>query len=172
MTDPTDASTTKRRAALKKLLGISGAAAVSQALPEQWIKPVVDAVVLPAHAQTSQQLDFFGPVPPGMGAVDAPGDGLLETLVPAAHASFVGSVCLSILGSSYTARVADGGLVWTGAGTVGGGDATLNGAPGCTAKSRQINVSSFNLDFAFVSLDGGTVTPIPRGACTLPTGCA
>jgi hypothetical protein len=53
-----DQSSTKlqllsRRDALKALAAIGGAAAASALLPEKWVKPVVEAGVLPAHAQTS-----------------------------------------------------------------------------------------------------------------------
>ncbi len=42
-----------RREALKALAGIGGAAAASALVPEKWVKPVVEAGVLPAHAQSS-----------------------------------------------------------------------------------------------------------------------
>ncbi len=42
-----------RREVLKALGAIGGAAAASALLPEKWVKPVVEAGVLPAHAQTS-----------------------------------------------------------------------------------------------------------------------
>jgi hypothetical protein len=42
-----------RREVLKALAVIGGAAAASALLPERWVKPVVEAGVLPAHAQSS-----------------------------------------------------------------------------------------------------------------------
>ena len=53
-----DQSSTKlqllsRREVLKALAVIGGAAAASALLPEKWVKPVVEAGVLPAHAQAS-----------------------------------------------------------------------------------------------------------------------
>lgn len=42
-----------RREVLKALAAIGGAAAASVLLPEKWIEPVVEAGVLPAHAQSS-----------------------------------------------------------------------------------------------------------------------
>jgi len=48
--DPKDRG---RRTALKKLLIGAGVLAGYQVLPKQWTKPLVEQVVLPAHAQTS-----------------------------------------------------------------------------------------------------------------------
>jgi hypothetical protein len=42
-----------RRSALKTLLVGGGIVTTSKGLPEAWTRPVVDAVMLPAHAQTS-----------------------------------------------------------------------------------------------------------------------
>lgn len=50
-------SATSRRKALKKMLVGAGVAAGAAGLPSKWAKPVVDKVLVPAHAQTS------GPVP-------------------------------------------------------------------------------------------------------------
>jgi len=42
-----------RRKLLKSLAAGSGAVIAGKSLPESWSKPVVDSVMLPAHAQTS-----------------------------------------------------------------------------------------------------------------------
>lgn len=42
-----------RRELLKAMVASSGAVAASMILPDQWVKPVVEVGVLPAHAQTS-----------------------------------------------------------------------------------------------------------------------
>jgi len=47
-------SDTNRRKLLKSLAAGSGAVIAGKSLPESWTKPVVDSVLLPAHAQTSQ----------------------------------------------------------------------------------------------------------------------
>ena len=44
---------TGRRKTLKKLLVGGGVAAVGSTLPTKWTKPVVDSIILPAHAQTT-----------------------------------------------------------------------------------------------------------------------
>lgn len=43
-----------RRKLLKSIAAGSGAVIAGKNLPENWTKPVVDSVMLPAHAQTSQ----------------------------------------------------------------------------------------------------------------------
>ena len=44
----------QRRKTLKTILLTGGATvAVTKALPHKWTKPIVDSVVLPAHAQTT-----------------------------------------------------------------------------------------------------------------------
>lgn len=45
-----------RRAVLKKIVAGTGIAATVAALPEKWTQPVVDKVLVPAHAQTSDDL--------------------------------------------------------------------------------------------------------------------
>ena len=42
-----------RRKLLKSIAAGSGAVIAGKSLPESWVKPVVDSVMLPAHAQTS-----------------------------------------------------------------------------------------------------------------------
>ncbi|HSH41848.1 MAG TPA: hypothetical protein VK973_06960 [Arenicellales bacterium] len=50
--------TKPRRRILKQLAAGGGMVAAAKSLPEQWIRPKVDAVLLPAHAQTSQSDTF------------------------------------------------------------------------------------------------------------------
>ncbi len=45
-----------RREVLKALAAIGGAAAASALLPEMWVRPVVEAGVVPAHAQSSSYI--------------------------------------------------------------------------------------------------------------------
>lgn len=103
------------RRRLLKALTAGGAGAVAvKTLPEQWTKPVVDAVMLPAHAQaTAGRFQGGGSAtlttPPG----PAPGASqrLLDFLVPAAHAgskivSMDVLVCIDVVGgTSFNARV-------------------------------------------------------------------
>ena len=46
-------SSEKRRKLLKSIAAGSGAIVAGKSLPDSWSKPVVDSVILPAHAQTS-----------------------------------------------------------------------------------------------------------------------
>ncbi len=49
-----------RRNLLKSIAAGSGAIAAGKNLPDSWARPVVDAVLLPAHAQTSCTTAFAG----------------------------------------------------------------------------------------------------------------
>lgn len=42
-----------RRRILKKMAVGGGIVTASQVMPERWIKPVIDSVILPAHADLS-----------------------------------------------------------------------------------------------------------------------
>lgn len=44
-----------RRKVLKRLLVGGGVAAGAKMMPDEWHKPVVESVILPAHAETSQE---------------------------------------------------------------------------------------------------------------------
>lgn len=52
-------SSESRRKLLKSIAAGSGAIVAGKSLPENWKKPVVDSVLLPAHAQTSPGRSFF-----------------------------------------------------------------------------------------------------------------
>lgn len=67
--------TVRGRRRLLQVLSFGGVAAAAKTLPDQWTKPVVDQVLLPAHAQMSP-----GGGPGGPGADDGPPDILLDDL--------------------------------------------------------------------------------------------
>lgn len=48
-------SDTSRRKLLKSIAAGSGAIVAGKSLPDSWSRPVVDSVILPAHAQTSAE---------------------------------------------------------------------------------------------------------------------
>ena len=50
-TDASDDKANQRRRTLKKILVSSGAVAVAKLSSESWKQPVIDSVILPAHAQ-------------------------------------------------------------------------------------------------------------------------
>jgi len=60
MSDKNSNKISARRKLLKGLIAGSGAVVVGKSLPENWSRPVVDAVMLPAHAQTSGPTAFTG----------------------------------------------------------------------------------------------------------------
>ena len=85
-------SSESRRKLLKSIAAGTGAVVAGKSLPEIWTKPVVDSVLLPAHAQTSQVLAGFYSAS-GLAQLD---DGLLETLIPSAHAAFPSDYCFHV----------------------------------------------------------------------------
>jgi len=111
-----------RRTTLKTLFGGSGFVALS-ALPAQWVKPVVDAVVLPTHAQTSPRVapnGFEVSLPLTTGQTDP---AWWEKLIPAAHAgvdSLSGFLCIQSIGeNSYDSSLQVGSEVFRGTGNFG-----------------------------------------------------
>lgn len=83
-----DANVGSRRATLKKMLAGGGAAAAAGALPANWPRPVVDALVLPAHAATSVVLPthFHGTVTVDLVVSAYPLERVVNALIPPAYA--------------------------------------------------------------------------------------
>lgn len=92
--------TSSRRKLLKSFAVGGGVAATAASMPKEWVKPVLDQVVLPAHAQTSQPDPIVGVFSSGatlgleLPDMRSPTDGfakqqyeLLEALIEPAHAS-------------------------------------------------------------------------------------
>lgn len=96
----------KRRKALKNILAGSGTVVTAAAMHEKWAKPVIESVVLPAHAQTSGNL-VAGFVLTNFAAAPDQNQ-LLDTLVPSAHAApptTPKSICINVNGSAASAQV-------------------------------------------------------------------
>ena len=53
--------TESRRKLLKSITAGAGAIAAGKSIPESWSRPLVQSVILPAHAATSMR-SFSGPV--------------------------------------------------------------------------------------------------------------
>lgn len=51
--DGTESALESRRQSVKRILGVGGLAAGGHLASGEWVKPIVNAVLLPAHAQTS-----------------------------------------------------------------------------------------------------------------------
>lgn len=81
-----------RRNLLKSALAGSGAVIAGKNLPENWAKPVVDSVMLPAHAQTSIQINtqfnFFGQnvAVASIGSDTSFAESITDSLINDAHA--------------------------------------------------------------------------------------
>ena len=79
-----------RRKLLKSIAAGSGAVIAGKSLPESWSRPVVDSVLLPAHALTSNQIYSTNNVQIGMNDQITGGDtmlaGLVNSLLPSAEA--------------------------------------------------------------------------------------
>jgi len=88
-----------RRKLLKGIAAGSGAVIAGQTLPENWSRPVVDSVMLPAHAQTSiNAYTASGPITSGAVAPDSIYARGLDMLVQPATAApdyiIVESICV------------------------------------------------------------------------------
>ena len=108
-------SPTQRRALLRALT-LGGAAVTANSLPDTWMRPLVDSALLPAHAQATET--FVGGVefsqvvnvgdatesndPNGINAIAAARRGLLNRVLPQAHAIGVG------VDTSVSLRTIDG----------------------------------------------------------------
>lgn len=138
----TDPRQQARRRLLKALGGAGGAFAAGKSLPETWSRPVVDAVLLPAHAQATGAGPWSGggtAVQVGPGPAKRLGDRLLDALIPPANAGIAEDggafcpdiyVCIEMAGPT-TAKVTianccDGPLAQNSSCTVTGGNKLNN----------------------------------------------
>ena len=98
-------NTENRRKLLKSVAAGGGAIIAGRTLPEKWSKPAVDAVLLPAHAQTSNG-PYSGSVSQASIGSDSTFARALDSLVPQAHAAYGYNLSWCIVpGSSNTADV-------------------------------------------------------------------
>jgi len=141
-------STHKSTDRRKVLIGLSGGIVGATQLPKAWTKPVVDSVMLPAHAATT---DDSGTLPPEVTTTLAPAslfsglfelnpavnntpiEDILSVIVPDAYAGSTvvsGQMCIDTSGApTFTTKVelvGDGGSwFYSGSGTIGGAAAPL-----------------------------------------------
>ena len=94
-------SNEKRRKLLKSIAAGSGAVIAGKSLPGSWSRPVVDAVTLPAHAQTSGG-NFTGAL--NLGSLGL-GDTMLAGLISRAHAGNGAAphdiLCIEVMGGAF-----------------------------------------------------------------------
>jgi hypothetical protein len=100
-----------RRRLVKALVGSGSILAAGKMLPEEWTRPVVESIVLPAHAQATGIVSGLfrsdlGGEGPGPAASDSmPGSSILDFFVPPAQAqngiscNVVTSLLISVAGS-------------------------------------------------------------------------
>lgn len=77
-----------RRRLLKSLMVGGSILTISRSLPEKWVRPVVESVVLPAHAQTSAINGHFAGFA-NTGQVTAEATPILDLLAPRVYAGAV-----------------------------------------------------------------------------------
>ena len=166
-------SDTSRRKLLKSIAAGSGAIVAGKSLPESWSRPVVDSVMLPAHAQTSTE------TPPLGYSTDQFTQASLELrfqelLIPTAHAGFgipSGSILVVVFEEDLTTydawfqREGEGeAYIGSGSGTtetaleiqcVDGDDVMLTLSSGPNAEGIGFSISRVDDDQVFT----GTVLP-------------
>ena len=91
-----------RRKLLKSIAAGSGAIVAGKSLPESWTKPVVDSVLLPVHAQTSEVPLGFSTTQFNIASLEP---GLQEFFIPTAHAGF--GIPAGILVVEFAANLTD-----------------------------------------------------------------
>ncbi len=147
-------SNDSRRKLLKSIAAGSGAVVAGKSLPESWSKPVINSVMLPAHASTTDDSGTSGGDTTTTAAPTWYSDTLsfiqtdtqnslledaLSVLVQNAHAccsATQGSMCVDTSNApTFKAQVlvTDGqtSALHTGSGTIGGGPAKLIFSSGC-----------------------------------------
>lgn len=144
-----------RRKLLKTIAAGSGAVIAGKSLPDNWTKPVVDSVVLPAHAQTSvtqaftyQQTQANTDVCSGRtsGIVDNPVDLVFD--VSTATPTGLGTLETTAIGDLN--NTGEGYTIYVGGVQVG---QTSDGTGG----PATVNDTFTNIDVAS-AISGGTVT--------------
>ena len=169
-----------RRRLLKVLAGAGGVFATGALLPERWTRPVVESILVPAHAQATGVLARSyagGPAsasPPGP-AKRGLGRQILNTIIPAASANGGNqvSVCLTPGNDTVSIKILD---CWEygDEGTVQlGVDGSFGGPiPPSWTVSGQLGPASGTVTVIFVGGKGGTyIVPLSANAPCVPPLC-
>ena len=178
-----------RRKLLKSIAAGSGAVIAGKNLPENWARPVVDSVMLPAHAQTSGIRTFFlfsstgfitfnnellGTTPEELIARSEQGP--LNWFIENAEAQGSNNaICVTIEGDTYQADYQTGSNNYTGSGEVGDPPSSLNSTCPGDPIPVQLTVSNVVGSTANVLLQEGkneaVTIPVPEDGCDFTFGC-
>lgn len=161
--DTRDAS---RRKLIKSLGISSGVVATSALIPKTWTKPIVESVVLPAHAQTSQAPTIFAST-----SIPANGNAsILDGLVSSAYADHqIYQICAEPNGSSATVtlqNIVDNFVRRQGTIPLDGTAGDMNVIQSCrepgqqTVPGRITSVSSSSLTFVLERPNRGDLVAI------------
>lgn len=160
-----------RRDLLKSFALGGGVVVVARGVPDTWLKPVVESVVLPAHAQTSAcassitatSLESDNPFPRIVVIVD----------------SATEDVMASCEGGSVMASDLPPGEYWVLADSIAEAEHTVTISTECSSETLTYTTDNLTCTvlFATVSIPAGTITPgggqILTGdwGCGGPDGC-
>ncbi len=128
-----------RRDTLKGIIAGGGTVVTAASLKGQWSTPVIDSVVLPAHAQTTADVGSF--VASGVIA----DSGLIDGLVPAAVAGGCSvELCISIAANDDVTvqELVDNAVISTGSGSIAGGSFGIVVQPSGAVVTGQYNIDS------------------------------
>ena len=186
-------STKKSTERRKVLIGLGGGIVGANQLPGSWAKPVVDAVILPSHAETTDDSGALPPETPAPtptqfsgsfdlnpigGADNRPIDDVLSILVPEAYAGETvssGQMCIDTSGApGFEAKgslIGEGDFYYSGSGTIGGAAVLLTAhecnSNGGTAVSLTVtSVSAAGADYVITVASGsvGANGTLPEGS--------
>ena len=143
-----------RRKLLKSIAAGSGAVVAGKTLPEAWTKPVVDSVLLPAHATTSGELQFYADI-----TEYAPSSGVKNALL-----------CVTVTGNNYIGKLAmtygeEGIEIFNSPSTPLGTVSDMTGT--CSDEGGGFlatNLTANSIDYGFSKI----VSSLPLASCSLP----
>lgn len=151
-----------RRKLLKSVVAGGGILATGRLLPESWSRPVVQAVMLPAHAQTSPPAGITGGFGPAtsVGGMNERGRSIMDFFVQPARAQTGGAVVGNVFfTASWTVRENDAEIC--GNASHLNSVTSLSGTVGRTGNSLDdFNqpVDGVTLSFTNQQVDGGGIS--------------
>jgi hypothetical protein len=174
-----------RRRLLRAVAGAGGLVTAGRLLPETWTRPVVDAVSLPAHAQTSGS--YYGVVPIPENEINGQIQrSLIDLIIPAAHAQEVprfaleAHICVIPQGDSARMDVVtrqvlgpnpNTGILHSGVVPIDGSPANLafvDSGTNCIVKAVPLSVQLDSLAKGRILDFGGLAFDLPQQGCNLP----